>query len=342
MAGAAAASVGDPLRLPRLASAVPLSIRPRDIAAANASVARFLIEAGVIREGDIPETWDDAIAVCERALDTWVKREIGALHCLQPAFALTALDTSGTGGGAPGKAAFRYDKVNVSWAERHEQQWVIGPGLEALERLRCGLGQMVLRILSWQSRFVYPLFTPDLTGDVSSYLYWGGEADEEAALDMECGNDEKARAAMREEMITRQKLADAYPEWAMTSHARWSQIELRNTLEALANHQPAGNIAADALALSRMRIKDRYRPEIDGEFIGFGAVLSWREDDLTVRIYDDLLQFAYQAEFCELIGEVEFDLDAPQALRGWQRDMRARFKTIRLIDGLIYKLSEGN
>jgi PRTRC genetic system protein F len=159
---------------------------------------------------------------------------------------------------------------------------------------------------------------------------------------MECGNDEKARAAMREEMITRQKLADAYPEWALTPPVKWSQTELRNTLEALANRHPAGNIAADALALSRMRIKDRYRPEIDGEFIGFGAVLSWREDDLTVRIYDDLLQFAYQAEFCDLIGEVEFNLDEPQTLRSWQRDMRARFQAIRLIDGLIYKLSERN
>ena len=71
-------------------------------------------------------------------------------------------------------------------------------------------------------------------------------------------------------------------------------------------------------------------------------MLWWREDDLTVRIYDDLLQMAYQAEFCDLIGEAEFDLGTPQAFGAWQRDMRTRFNAIKLIDGLIYKLSDGS
>ncbi len=65
------------MRLPCMASAIPLSIAPRELAAANASVARFLIQAGAVREGDIPEAWADAMEVCERALDAWVKRELG-------------------------------------------------------------------------------------------------------------------------------------------------------------------------------------------------------------------------------------------------------------------------
>ena len=318
-----------------------MSIVPGSIAAANASVARFLIQAGALREGDIPNSWDDALTVCERALGAWVKREVGALRCLQPAFALTALDTS-VGSAGSRAPALRYNKVNVCWAERREKQWVIGPGLETLERSHPGLGQAVLDVLSHQSRFVYPVFTPALACDVASYVYWCGEADEEAALDMECGDDEKARAAMREEMVTRQKLVNAYPAWALTHCDGRSQPALRNVLNEMAGQHPAVDIAANALALSQLRIKDRYRPEIDGEFIGFGAVLSWREDDLTVRIYDDLLQMAYQAEFCDLIGEVEFDLWTPQAFGAWQRDMRTRFNAIKLIDGLIYKLSDGN
>lgn len=341
MAGAAAPPVTDALRLPSLSGAIPLSIVPHDIAASNASVARFLVEAGAIREGDIPEAWNDALEVCERALGVWVQRELGALHCLQPTFALTALVTSEGYPTPRVRAGVQYDKVSICWAERRERQWVIGPGLEALERLRPGFGRSVLDILTRQSRFVYPLFTPDVACDVASYVYWCGEADEEAALDMECGDDEKARAAMREEMVTRQRLVEAYPAWALAPCNASSLSTSQGLSVELATH-PAADIAVDALALSRMRIKDQHRPNIDGEYIGFGAVLSWREDDLTVRIYDDLLQMAYQGEFCDLIGEAEFDLGAPQTLRSWQRAMRSRFQAIKLIDALIYKLSEGN
>ena len=87
---------------------------------------------------------------------------------------------------------------------------------------------------------------------------------------------------------------------------------------------------------------DEYRPEIDGEFIGFGAVLSWRADDLTVRVYDDLINNAHQGEFCDVMGDVFFDLKEPRAMGAWQRKMHSRFDAIRLIDALIWRLSEAN
>lgn len=330
------------MRLPRLASVIPLSIAPRELAAANASVARFLIQAGAVREGDIPQAWDDAMEVCGRALDAWVKRELGYLHCLQPTLALAAVNDADLYASTPRSKSVSYNKARICWAEHREKQWAVGSALEALERLQPGFGTAVLDILRCQSRFAYPLFTPDLARDVASYLYWCGEDDEESALDMECGDDEEARAAMREEMVTRAKLDAAFPVWAMTHPCKRLSLAAFERIAEELSHHPARDIGRDALALAQLRINDAYRPEIDGEFIGFGAVLSWREDDLTVRIYDDLLQFAYQAEFCDLMGELEIELDKPQAMRVWQRDMRARFKAIRLIDGLIYKLSEGN
>lgn len=330
------------MRLPRLASAIPLSILPRELAAANASVARFLIQAGAVREGDIPQTCDDAMEVCGRALDAWVKRELGYLHCLQPTFALAAVNDADFYTSTPRSKPVSYNKARICWAEHREKQWAVGNALEALERLRPGFGAGVLDILRRQSRFAYPLFTPDLARDVASCVYWCGEADEEAALDMECGEDEQARAAMRADMVTREKLEAAFPAWALTYPGKQlSLLAFQRMTEELSHHR-ARDIGRDALALARLRITDAYRPEIDGEFIGFGAVLSWREDDLTVRIYDDLLQLAYQSEFCDLMGELEIELDKAHAMRAWQRDMRARFKAIRLIDSLIYKLSEGN
>lgn len=330
------------MHLPRLASAIPLSVVPRQLAAANAAVARFLIQAGAVREGDIPQAWDDAMQVCERALDAWVKRELGGLRCLQPGFSLTAVDGSGGYPTMRSKGPVSYRQVEICWCERREQQWAVGAVLEALERQRAGFAAAVLDILRRQSRFVYPLFTPDLACDVASYVYWCGEADEEVALDMECGDDEEARATMREEMVTRCKLDDAFPAWALGTARKGLSLASFTRMARDLSDPVARGIAAAALALARLRIEDEFRPDVDGEYVGYGAVLSWREDDLTVRIYDDLLQLAHQSEFCDLMGELRIDLDAPQVMRSWQRRMRVRFNAIRLIDTLIDRLSGGN
>jgi PRTRC genetic system protein F len=202
---------------------------------------------------------------------------------------------------------------------------------------------MVLDVLREKSRFVYPLFTPDLACDIASYVYWCGEENEEVALDMECGDNEEEREAMREDMVTRKKLDEAFPAWAiaMPRKRRLPRGALLRLAQG-ASDPLARDIATDVLALAALRIEDEFRPDVDGEYIGFGAVLSWREDDLTVRIYDALLQLAQQSEFCDRMGELEIALDAPQAMRGWQSAMRVRFAAIRLLDRLIDRLSAGN
>jgi PRTRC genetic system protein F len=330
------------MTLPRLAASIPRTLIPAPLAQANAAVSRFLIEAGAIREGDIPAAWDDTLQVCERALDAWVKRELGPLHCLSPCFAMVAIDECGGYPTARPGVPLRYSAIDLYWHEAREHEWPIGQGLEALDRECPGVGAVVLKVLSDQSRFVYPLFTPDLACDVATYAYWCGEEDEEIALDMQCGEDEQARAAMREEMVTRAMLEEAYPEWAR----RWPHADprrgrgpsLRQAARKLKDPK-AQQIAADALALSRLRVEDKFRPDIEGEYIGFGAVLSWHENDVTVRIYDDLLNMAHQAEFCDRIGELQIALDAPQDLAAWQKAMRTRFEAIGLIDHLIHRLS---
>jgi hypothetical protein len=42
------------------------------------------------------------------------------------------------------------------------------------------------------------------------------------------------------------------------------------------------------------------------------------------------------------MGDVFFDLKEPRAFAAWQRKMRSRFEAIRLIDALIWRLSEAN
>lgn len=339
------------LALPRIGAQVPRTIAPGPLLAANAIVSRFLIEAEAFDEEDIPATWPDSLNASQQALDRWIKRQIGPLHCLNPRFGLHLLSRDGdyysTFTNQP-KRHFDVGAVEASWGEYHEQEWAVGEGLAALSRQVPGLGPVVLHVLRRQSAWVYPLFTPDIACDVVTYLYWCGEDDEETALDMNCGEDEEARAAMRGEMVSKASLEAAYPAWAR----RWPcGLELplcarflRRVVKRLRapGDLTARAVAEDALALASLDLDDTFRPNIDGEFVGFGAVLSWTEGDLTTRIYEDLLNLAHQGEYCETMGEFQVPLDDPGAFAAWQRAMASRFEAISRIDALIHRLSAGD
>jgi PRTRC genetic system protein F len=189
----------------------------------------------------------------------------------------------------------------------------------------------------------YPLFTPAVAHEMASMLYWCGEDDEEAALDMSCEEgDEAAREEMRAEMVTAALVKSASPAWGhdwprgltLPTCAR----HLRRALKTLAD-PAARRIAETALALSQLHLVHDFQPECESDSIAFGAVLSWREDDVTVRVYDDMLEMAYQGEFCEIMGTARFGIDDPESFRQWQHDMKTRFQAIGLIDRLIHDLS---
>lgn len=341
------------LALPQLSALVPQSVTSRAQAATNAALCRFLIEAGIVHEDHLPENESDPLRACEQSIGTWIKRQIGPLRCLQPRVAVNVLDEHQHHPATRDGKRTAYAYLDVYWCEYHESEWPVGRQLEALNAAMPGLGATVLQVLREQSRHVYPLFTPDIAGDVSSYLYWQGEADEEAALDMmyEEG-DEADREAMRDEMVTRSMLDAAYPEWARRWLARPQKgvrrskdargggpCNLRRAAKTLADPKMRA-IVADALALSRLSLDDSFRPDIDGEYIGFGAVLSWEEADITTRIYDDLLNLAHQAEFCDRMGEALIPLDDPGALGACFARLSLRFEAITLIDRLIYALCD--
>src|SRR6202158_3417111 len=326
----AACSVRAEWRLPCLDARVPLELTPRRLASANATVARFLREAKAVREGDIPAAWNDELLVCQGALDAWIKREIGALHCLAPQFVLRpVLGSARDPRGSPTQKV-EYSQIQISWFQQDEQQWAVGRGLDRLEEATPTLGATALHLLDEHSRYVYPVFTPRTAQDVASMMYWYGEEDETFALEEACADDEEARAAMREEMVTKASMTEAFPVWALAWHPKALNASALAQIAERGGDAFTRDVAALLTKLARLKIKDDYRPEIDGEFIGFGAVLSWRADDLTVRVYDDLINNAHQGEFCDVMGDVFFDLNEPRAMGAWQRKMRSRLQAIRL------------
>src|SRR5207244_6440840 len=106
---------------------------------------------------------------------------------------------------------------------------------------------------------------------------------------------------------TKAQMTEAFPTWALGWEPEMLAASALAQIAAHGSDAFTRDIAVLLTKLSRLKIKDDCRPEIDGEFIGFGAVLSWRADDLTVRVYDDLINMAHQAEFCDVMGEVLFD-----------------------------------
>ncbi len=341
------------LALPQLSSHVPLAVTSRSQTAANAALSRFLIDAGIVHEIDLPEGEPDPLKACERAIDAWIKRLIGPLHCLHPRVAVNVLDEHRHYPAPRDGKKTAYAYLDLYWCEYNENEWPVGERLEAMNAVMPGLGETVLQVLREQSCYVYPLFTPDIADDVCSYLYWQGEGDEAAALDMMCEEDDEAdREAMRDEMVTRAMLDAAYPAWAHRWLARsgkgghrrkdgsaWRPCNLRRAAKTLVDPKMRA-IAADALALSSLPLDDSFRPDTDGEFVGFGAVLSWDEADVTTRIYDDLLNLAHQAEFCDRMGEALIPLDDPGALGACFARLGAHFEAIALIDRLICGLCE--
>ena len=340
------------LSLPRLGASVPRKIVPGRLGAANATITRFLLDAKAFRGSDLPEACDDSMRACERALANWIARQMGPLRCLRPAFRMQVLDSFGHTIDRCLQGSDRelppYAAVEVSWSEGGVQEWPVGRRLEELEVACPGVGATVLHVLHRQALRAYPLFTPTVACDMASWVYWYGEEDEETALDMQCGDDdEDAREAARAEMVSRDLLDDTFPVWARTWPGRrtkdclpnlWSTIDLRRAAKQLADPRQRA-IVGDAIALARLRIADDFRCDCDGEFVGFGAVLSWTEGDLTTRVFDDLMQHAQEGECCDCMGEQRMALSAPAAMTQWQRAMRPRFKAIALIDRLIGRLS---
>jgi PRTRC genetic system protein F len=336
VAAVAAGRVG--LLLPQLDPAIPFKVHSADATAANARVASLLLGAGVVREADVPRTWHDPLTICETALQRWLERHLGQLRCLSPWFSLAL-----TCDGAPCEsiATGEPDGVCIRWGESEVLRWDIGLGMAFLENQASGLGAAILDVMDLAAGRLYPLFTPRTALDTASFLYWHGEDDESLALDEMCSTPEE-RESMRAEMVTLEAMQEAFPPWALTPPSLSSAGALLARM-ALSDKGPEGVRRAAALAaeLAKLPARAEYRPDEEGLFIGFGAVLCWQPEDLAMRISDDLAQYAWQDEYVDHSGEVRFALDDPAQMRRWLRHMRPLLRGVAILDELIWMLVEG-
>lgn len=337
------------LALPRIDPDIPLRLVPVAARQRGAHLARVLIQAGLIDARTLPARMDaDHIATCRAALTAWLNQRLCGLRCLRPMFSLGLHEAAGS------EFAGEHDgyrlRGQIAWYGGGGT-WCVGPALECLEAFHARLGMTVLRIIEDRSWRTLPLFTPGTALDVARDFYWYGEEDEETALQESWGDDADAREAMRAGMVTRTLFDATYPKWALPGASQRRPLRTRQIAEAA--EQAIGSagpriqgVIQDAGALMRLRVPARapQAQDQEGYFIGFAGVLTWREDDpVTPRVVDDFEQMVGESgEFFEESGTCEVDLCGPEALLRWVKDMEPWFAAVRLIDSLIFRLSDGD
>jgi PRTRC genetic system protein F len=324
---------------------VPVILAPAQNKRTVAEVAQFLLDAGAINRRTFRSDCAGIHAECQSALNTWLSCTVGPLQCFTPHFDLQLVDQrdihdAAVTHNAPQKKHADAGRVAICWREASVCHWGVGAGLDYLEQCVPALGSMVLDIMERKSAHAYPLFTPGVALDEASYLYWRGEADETLTLDEDCGDDQAARQAMADDMVTRAHIEAAFPPWALDYNR--PRLPARELARIASGHACSyvRRAASLAHALHHRRTTALYWPEHDAPFIGFGAVLCWRDGDLAVQISDDYANHAWQGDYCEEIGTVSFSLDDPAAMRRWMRNVRPNLAAIGLLDRLLWHLTE--
>lgn len=334
------------LALPRLDPAIPLRLVPKAARHRGARLAKVLVDAGLINADTLPaRVGTDLVATCREALTAWLNGQLSGLRCLRPLFSLSL------GESTEGEPVTLHGQI--AWYGGGGT-WCVGAALECLEDLHPRLGQTVLYVIEAQSWRTLPLFSASTALDVARDNYWYGEESEEVALDESCGDDEAQREDMRSGMVTRALFDATFPEWALRGGAPCRPLRPR-TLAAIARRAGCAQVRSvidDVRALARIRLPDCARQEQEreqeqeqeGYFIGFAGLLAWSPDDpVTPRVADDFEQMVGQSgEYYEESGTRNLDLGGPADLRAWVKDMAPWFEAVRLIDGLIFKLSDGD
>lgn len=327
------------LRLPALASTIPCQIQPSSANASTALLARRLYEARIIPHDTPARAAHEPLQTATKHLVRWIEHQVAGMQCLTLHVRWVMGKANDEFTGRPAG----HGRVTALWSSECEP-FTVGPALDALEALLPGLGQTVLTAIDLTGPLLVPAFTAWDAMGVAQEYFWQGEQNEEVALDEMCGHDEAEREAMRDGMVTRKMVDEAFPSWSTTWPKRRKKVSLRvlATVAESARSVKARRVADLVLALRRLRLKDECRPQGEDWFIGYGPVLTWRDDDLTTRIFDDFCNDACQSETVDWCGEHRFDLLDASSVKTWMALMKPRLKGIRLLDNLIFELSAGD
>lgn len=312
---------------------------PSESRTRSALLARSLLKAGLINEQTIPTALDgDHARNCRHALTAWLNAELGGLRCIRPLCKLSVGHLSLDGQPAPLKAEIGWHGAGGVWP--------VGAALESLEAVSPKLGMTVLRTIEEAAWRTLPIFTPTMVFEAACDIYWYGEDNEDMALEENCGDDEVERDAMRQEMVTRRSFKEAYPPWAIGFLSRGLPLSLRALQRCLAieRSQQVAAIVREVIELRKIELAKPDWSDKEGRFIGFAGMFKWGDGDvLSSRVVDDYEQMVSESgEYFEECGSRIVSIDRTEDFAAWAEDMKRWCQAVRLIDGLIDKLTRGD
>lgn len=329
---------------PQLDRSIPARLTLPGGRAPGAALASHLLDCDVVRGGVPVELARDPWGACKEFLQGWVREELRDLRCLRPGFRLYGSGEDQWGRSFLSQRAEQGEASFVWFTDLDDlDEFVVGPGLEALERAYPRLGATVLSVLERTCYSLLPVFTPsDALGEAQQF-YWYGEENEAQVLAENCANDEE-RKAMLDEMVTRSMFDEAFPKWAIEWRTRRKCLSMYAVAKLAANARSplVRKVAACVRALDQVDVSENFSPEFDGWFLAYSAVLSWKPGDLTTRVFDDMVNHAMEAEYVDLAGVCPIDLYDWHSVSEWIDAMKRRFQGMRLLDTLIHDLSTGD
>lgn len=317
--------------LPRLDAAIPRALKPVCVVQREAALVEYLGAAGLLSGLDLPPQWSNPVQAVEGALTRWINGATGPLQLIQPGFALEVDSTN--------------QQVLATCYVGDCPVFEIGAALLELEQASPGVGAAALAALT--NQFCYPLYGPPDALHSARIWCWQGEDDEQCVLQQ--ASNAQERTDLLADMVRRADFARRYPAWAaelpVTSlgAAQWRALQRMDGR--------TGRCAAlvpQVLALTRQLARwDGAHPqwrdnlvEEDGMFFGYGGLLLWPEDDVTVRLYDMEQHYAMEGDCYDWTTRHAFALDQPALLGQWLARLRLQIELLRALDALLVALLE--
>ncbi len=335
-----------PLALPRFAG-VQTKYRPRDDSAAWCPPTLLgLLDGGALSVDDTVPASTTPTQLLHRTLQRhWDEITAGARVFDWHLFVRPARDSLSH----PRDDVLQISISSSDGGNGDAPQYFLGPAMQRLENIRRGLGQTVLAVFYDALALLPNTLTPRESLGHASWVHWGGTVDETESIRQTYYNDE---------FETMEQAAEAYhgPTHAeFFSHMpTWAAKPIR----VLTQGQVQAAARADDFAAKVVRAIDTIWHHVlathaaggyadcsvtngDGDSITWMAIFRWSPDDLALRLVDDFVNQAIQAEYTDAATMHRFTHDSTEPAL-WLQRMRANGELARLVEHLVHLIATPN
>lgn len=312
-------------------------------ASANWLVSRLailMLDGGMIP----PQRWTRSLrqleSICSASFAEWIEQRVGRLQVLEPRFGATIM---GRHVHAPDASD---GQLWIGWSADTTQSVTIGPAIRALADVHPCLPGTVLSAINKAGWDSIPVVCFDDQLYLSECYIWGGASDADECAD-EWGMSEEEKADFVASHITRSEILNRTPEFAFAfGKARFGSHRSLERLGRAATELPVRRVVELVCEIERMKpigmVRDflRTASEEGGDFVGYGAVLRWSDDDLTPDVFQAVGESAYESG----CGQEEccvrcLRLDDAEAFMAFLEDLSAVLDAMRRLDELLWVLS---